>query len=105
VLVMAKMLLSLMDMFDVPKGENDIRLVYNGSKSGLNESLWAPWFCLPTVDTMCRTLFPNSWCGDNDYGEIFLNFKMHRDLQKYSGIESSEGAFIWVGSNSVVTDT
>jgi hypothetical protein len=77
VLVMAKMLLSLMDMFDVPKGANDIRLVYNGSKSGLNESFWAPWFCLSTVDMMCRTLFPNSWCDDNDYGEMFLNFKMH----------------------------
>jgi hypothetical protein len=39
---------------------------------------------------MCRTLFSNSWCGDNDYGEMFLNFKMHRDLQKYSGIDLSQ---------------
>jgi hypothetical protein len=45
---------SLMFMFDVPKGDNDVRMVYDGSKSGLNEALWAPWFALPTVDAMTR---------------------------------------------------
>jgi hypothetical protein len=34
--------------FDVPKGDDDIRLVYNATKSGLNEVVWAPWFSLPT---------------------------------------------------------
>jgi hypothetical protein len=37
---------SLMYMFDVPKGLCDVRMVYDGSKSGLNNSLWAP-FGLP----------------------------------------------------------
>lgn len=31
---------SLMDYFDVPKGEDDVRIVYNGSSSGLNDILW-----------------------------------------------------------------
>ena len=42
---------SIMYMFDVAKGD-DIRMVYDGSKSGLNNCLWAPWFALPTIDTM-----------------------------------------------------
>jgi hypothetical protein len=44
---------AMMFMFDVPKGDN-IRMVYDGSKSGLNKALWAPWFSLPTIDSMLR---------------------------------------------------
>ena len=31
-----------MFMFHVPKGETDIRMVYDGSKSGLNDIIYAP---------------------------------------------------------------
>jgi len=41
---------SLMSFFAVPKGDSEIRMVYNGTKSGLNNTLWAPWFALPTVE-------------------------------------------------------
>ena len=34
----------------VQKGE-DISMVYNGTSSGINSSLWAPHFNLPTVGT------------------------------------------------------
>jgi hypothetical protein len=81
---------SLMFMFDVPKGDDDVRMVYDGSKSGLNEALWAPWFALPTVDAMTRGLLPGYWCADNDYGEQFLNFNLHKDLQLYCGIDLSQ---------------
>jgi hypothetical protein len=37
---------SLMPFFDVSKGEDDVRMVYDGSASGLNEAMWAPWFPL-----------------------------------------------------------
>ena len=37
---------SLMCFFHVPKGKEDIRMVYDGSKSGFNSSLYAPWFAL-----------------------------------------------------------
>ena len=46
-----QMVESIMYMFDVVKGE-DIRMVYDGSKSGLNDCLWAPWFALLKIDTM-----------------------------------------------------
>lgn len=89
-LVGLKEIAALMYMFDVPKGEWDIRMVYDGSKSGLNLVLFAPWFSLPTVDGMCRSLMPGSWCADNDYGEQFLNFKLHPELRKYCGVDLSQ---------------
>lgn len=51
---------SLMYMFHVPKGSNDIWMVYNKTKSGLNDALYAPWFLLLIVDTMCRWVVARS---------------------------------------------
>jgi hypothetical protein len=78
-----------MIMFDVPKGGVDIRLVYDGSKSGLNHTLWAPRFALTTVEAMCGTLLPGYWCTDNDYGDSFLNFPLHSLLRVYCGVNLS----------------
>ena len=79
----------IMYMFDVVKGD-DIYMVYDGSKSGLNDSLWAPWFALPTIDTMTRWTLAGTWLADNDSGEMFLNFPMHPDLQKYCGVDLTQ---------------
>jgi hypothetical protein len=43
--------LSLTSFFTVPKGDGDVRMVYDAMKSGLNDKLWAPWFLLPTVES------------------------------------------------------
>ena len=53
-LVDIKLVEALMFMFHVPKGELDIRMVYDGSKFGPDEALYSPWFPLPTVDSMVR---------------------------------------------------
>ena len=81
---------AMMFMFHVPKGEADIRMVYDGTKSGLNDALYSPWFALPTVDTMARWVMAGSWLADNDYGEQFLNFPLHPDLRKYCGVDLSQ---------------
>ena len=81
---------SYMFMFDVPKGDSDIRMVYDGSKSGFNDAIWAPWFALPTVESMSRTVLPFGWCGDRDFGEMFLNFPLHPEAMKYSGVDLSQ---------------
>ncbi len=78
---------SLTSFFSVPKGEDDIRMVYDASKSGLNDSLWAPSFQLPTCETLTDLLSPDSWMGDLDLGEHFHNFPLHEDLQAYCGID------------------
>jgi len=42
---------SLTSFFSVPKGEGDVRIVYDGTISGLNSQLCAPGFPLPTIET------------------------------------------------------
>jgi hypothetical protein len=42
----------LTTFFPVPKGEDDVRMVYDGSVSGLNDdAMWVPRFVLPTIQT------------------------------------------------------
>jgi hypothetical protein len=42
-------IVSLTTYFSVSKGEDDIRMVFNGTESGLNASTWVPSFWLPTM--------------------------------------------------------
>ena len=43
--------MSLTSYFDVAKGEDDIRLVYYGTKCGLNGVVWVPSFFMPSAFT------------------------------------------------------
>ena len=81
---------SYMFMFDLPKGESDVRIVYDGSKSGFNDSTWAPWFALPTVESMSWTVLPGCWCRDRDVGEKFLNFHLHPGARLFCGVDLSQ---------------
>ena len=80
-------ILSLTSFFSVPKGPTDIRMVYDGTKSGLNAVLHAPWFSLATVDSMLRSVDVSTWSADNDFGEMFLNFWIHPEIRKYTGVD------------------
>ena len=80
-------IISLMSYFDVPKGEDDIRMVYDGSASGLNDKLWAPWFSLPNNTCLVRALEPGYWMADNDVGEMFHNFMLNEELRCYCGLD------------------
>jgi hypothetical protein len=78
---------SLISYFAVPKGESDIQIVHDGTKSGLNDAMWAPWFSLPSIETHLRCVDANSFLGDIDVGYMFHNFMLHGDLQAYAGID------------------
>jgi hypothetical protein len=65
----------------------EIRMVYNGTSCGLNPVLWAPWFALPTVEQMIWTLDVGYWEVDNNYRDMFLNFWLHAELQRYCGVD------------------
>ena len=78
---------SVTSLFDVPKGNDDIRLVYDATKSGLNEAVWAPWFALQTCESHLRSVDPGTFMGDADLGEMFLNFPLDIHLQKYAGVD------------------
>ena len=64
----------LIDYFHVPKGPTDIRLVFNGTSCGLNNTVYASNFWLPMSNTMTRLLSFGYRGVDIDIGEMFLNF-------------------------------
>jgi hypothetical protein len=71
---------SLTAFFAVHKGDNDIQLVYNGSVSDLNLTIWVPFFFLPTLQTQLHAVDKNTYMADVDIGEMFLNFILHQEL-------------------------
>jgi hypothetical protein len=76
--------------FCVPKGLDDIRMVYNGTSCGLNDVLFAPRFGLPTVRHTLRAILPGYHQADLDVGEQFLNFCLHKSLREFSGVDVRE---------------
>ncbi len=80
---------SLTSFFDVMKGVDDIRMVYNGTSCGLNDACWAPWFPLPTIKTHLRAVEAGTWLADIDLGEMFLNFLLDERLRAYAGVDVS----------------
>ena len=52
---------SLSGFFSVPKGPTDIRLVYDMTKCGLNQCLWAPRFYLPVPDSLFDSIDYDSY--------------------------------------------
>ncbi|KAL7565578.1 hypothetical protein ACA910_014290 [Epithemia clementina (nom. ined.)] len=77
----------LTSFFSVPKGDQDIHMVYEGTKSGVNAGVFAPWFALATVDTMLKLVDVITWSADSNFGEVFLNFWLHPELRRYAGIK------------------
>jgi hypothetical protein len=63
--------ISLTNYFPVKKGDCDIRMVYDATKSGLNRALWTPSFALPTVESLTRQLEETTWMADLDLGDSF----------------------------------
>lgn len=78
---------SLTHMFSVPKGCNDIRMVYDGTKSGLNDCLFAPHFSLPVMSHTLRSLLKGYYGADLDVGEMFLNWWLGEKLRPYAGVD------------------
>jgi hypothetical protein len=78
---------SLTSFFCVDKGHTDIRMVYNASKSGLNDVVWVPSFGLPTVDPTLRGVDSMTSLGDLDLGEMFLNFPVDHKICPYAGLD------------------
>jgi len=80
---------SLTHYFPVLKGEADIRMVYNGTSSGLDDVLWAAHFGLPVVQYTLRSLLKGYFQYDMDVGEMFLNFLLNESLRPYAGVDVS----------------
>ena len=73
--------------FCVPKGTSDIRMVYNGTSCGLNACLHAPRYGLLQVKHTLRALREGYYQCDLDVGEQFLNYNLHDNLRRLSGVD------------------
>ena len=78
---------SLINCFAVEKGSDDIRLVYDGTKSKLNDAVFAPNFFLPFLDSVLMWVNADSWLADLDLGEMFLNYFLDKKIRAYSGVD------------------
>ena len=61
------------------KGE-DIRMVYNGTYSGMNISLWDPHFALPMVGSTIRAAEKGTFLGDRYIEDMLLNFMLIEEV-------------------------
>jgi hypothetical protein len=71
--------------FEVPKREDGIHLVYDGSMSRLNLSIWVPRFFLPAICTHLQAVDEDMFMADVYIGEMLLNFIPHPELQSLAG--------------------
>jgi hypothetical protein len=81
------LILSLTSFFSVPKGDTDIRMVYNGTSSGMNAHLWAPWLALLKIYALARALEVGTFMGDSDIGEMFFKFMLEENCACLAGVD------------------
>ena len=78
---------SCISYFHVPKALTDVRMVYDGTASGLNDTLWVPRFTLPSVESHLRAVLPGYFMADIDIAEMFHNFMLHESLRVNCGVD------------------
>lgn len=66
---------------------NEIRMVYNVTKSGLYDAVSAPWFSLPTIELELRAARIGTFICDCDVVEIFLNFMLELKLRRHEWVD------------------
>lgn len=79
--------ISILNFFGVPKGEADVRMVFDATKCELNAALWTPNFFLATIESVMMNADEETWMGDLDLGEMFLNFWLDEQLRPYAGVD------------------
>ena len=75
--------------FVVPKGEDDIRLVYNVTANKLNKCVCVPSFWLPMIDSLVCVCDVDTWMTDCDIENMFLNFQLHAGVVPFTGNDLS----------------
>ena len=55
----------------------------------MNDCVWAPPFFLPTVASLLRIVDHTSVMEDRDIGKMFLNFELHPNTRRFTGIDVS----------------
>jgi hypothetical protein len=77
----------LTSFFQVSKGDNDIRSVYDGSVGGLNDAMSVPQFLLLTLNAHLKAVEEGTYMRDLYVGQCFLNILLQPSLQPYAGVD------------------
>ncbi len=83
---------SLIKYFAIPKGVidnvmQDWRIVFHAGANKLNDCVWAPSFCLPTMNSSLWITDKKSLMRDQDLGETFLLFQLQSNMAKFTAID------------------
>ena len=62
-------------------------MLYHGTYSGMNTSLWAPRFALPMVGFTLRSVEKVTFMEDRDIGQMLLNFMLSEELRPFCGVD------------------
>jgi len=73
--------------FAVKKGADDIQVVWDLKKNGLNACIYTPSFFLYTPSSYARRVEAGTYGSDADVEEQFHNFLLHKSEQAYCGVE------------------
>ena len=90
--------------FPVPKGDDDIRVVWDLAKNGVNETMYTPTFFLATMSTYLRRVEPGIYGGDFDVGEQFHNYCLHPSEQPYCGVEIPDELLLKLSNEGIPVD-
>ncbi len=78
---------SLIKYFTVPKGKDDIRMVYNATANKFIDCVWVPTCWLPTINSLVRAVNKQTWMTDRNIGDMFLNYQLHRSVMPFTGVD------------------
>ena len=71
----------------MPKGTDDIHMVFDANLSRLNNSLWDPNFLLPSMVSLLVVVGLETHMVDLDVGLMFYNFQLSLMLANYCGVD------------------
>jgi hypothetical protein len=78
---------SLIKYFAAPKGLRDWRMVFHTGANQLNDCVWAPSFCLPTINLLLCIVDDKTLMEDQDIGKMFLNFQLHPNTMRFAAVD------------------
>ena len=85
--IMEVVIFALISLFYIPKVTYYIYVVFGGTVSGLNDSLWVPNLMLTTMGILLIMVVPKTYMVGLDVGEMFNNFQLSSVLAKYCGVD------------------
>ena len=72
------------------KIEDEIKMVYDASNSGLNDSVFDPQLSMYTIDSHLRSVKAETFMTEIDVGEMFLNFMFEPEAQLYAEVDLNQ---------------